>query len=91
MIIVTSTIYHSTLTKCYSDLKRFSGFGFRSKLQTNVDFPLNHLDMSEFASLTSGQFQSLSQVRGRHLLRLGYDKRINMTVKVISEFLLHEL
>ncbi|XP_031569756.1 ubiquitin carboxyl-terminal hydrolase 2-like isoform X2 [Actinia tenebrosa] len=32
-------------------LKRFSGFGFRSKLQTNVDFPTDtKLDLKEFAS-----------------------------------------
>ncbi|CAB3977798.1 Ubiquitin carboxyl-terminal hydrolase 2 [Paramuricea clavata] len=39
-------------------LKRFSGFGFRSKLQTDVDFPLNHLDMSNFASKYSHEFSS---------------------------------
>lgn len=31
-------------------LKRFSGFSFRSKLQTNVEFPLNDLDLTEFAA-----------------------------------------
>ena len=39
-------------------LKRFSGFGFRSKLQTDVDFPLNHLDMSKFASEYSKEISS---------------------------------
>lgn len=33
-------------------LKRFSGFSFRSKLQTNVDFPLTKLDLAEFAADT---------------------------------------
>ncbi|XP_028408369.1 ubiquitin carboxyl-terminal hydrolase 2-like [Dendronephthya gigantea] len=36
-------------------LKRFSGFGYRSKLQTDVEFPLNDLDMSEFASECSDE------------------------------------
>lgn len=31
-------------------LKRFSGFSFRSKLLTNVDFPQNKLDLSGFAA-----------------------------------------
>ncbi|KAJ7378237.1 Ubiquitin carboxyl-terminal hydrolase 2 [Desmophyllum pertusum] len=31
-------------------LKRFSGFSFRSKLQSNVDFPLSKLDLAEFSA-----------------------------------------
>jgi hypothetical protein len=46
------------LNSVCSDLKRFSGFGFRSKLQTDVDFPLNHLDMSNFASKYSHEFSN---------------------------------
>lgn len=32
-----------------TDLKRFSGFSYRSKLQSNVEFPLS-LDLTEFSS-----------------------------------------
>ncbi|XP_046853466.1 ubiquitin carboxyl-terminal hydrolase 2-like [Xenia sp. Carnegie-2017] len=39
-------------------LKRFSGFGFRSKLQTDVKFPLMNLDMSDFASKYSDEVSS---------------------------------
>jgi len=31
-------------------LKRFSGFSFRSKLLSNVDFPLSKLDLADFAA-----------------------------------------
>lgn len=43
------------LNSVCADLKRFSGFGFRSKLQTDVEFPLNNLDMSDFASECSDE------------------------------------
>ncbi|XP_078378951.1 ubiquitin carboxyl-terminal hydrolase 2-like isoform X2 [Oculina patagonica] len=36
-------------------LKRFSGFSFRSKLQSNVEFPLSKLDLAEFAADTRGR------------------------------------
>ena len=52
-VILEAVLFRSRpwLTK---DLKRFSGFGFRSKLQTNVEFP-HTLDLGDFAADSRGE------------------------------------
>ena len=44
-----------------TDLKRFSGFSYRTKLQSNVEFPLS-LDLAEFSSDPESELSLLSSL-----------------------------
>ncbi|KAA3674145.1 ubiquitin carboxyl-terminal hydrolase 2 [Paragonimus westermani] len=47
------------LRLCISDLKRFSGERFRSKMSILVDYPITDLDLSEFASSSCQQRRAI--------------------------------
>jgi ubiquitin C-terminal hydrolase len=48
-----------------SDLKRFSGERYRSRLSTHVNFPLNGMDLSRYA--TSGMHLYLLQQKHKYV------------------------